>query len=118
MKKIKLSVASALVSILFLIVSGTVLFKLLEEWTWIQSFYFTVSTLTTVGYGDDIVPSSDTTRLFTSLYILAGVGVMLAALTTIGSRYLQAQEKSFSDQIIRKLRPAKLKKPVKNGRVS
>lgn len=103
MKKIKLSVASAVLSIVTLIVIGTGAFKLLEEWTWIQSFYFTVSTLTTVGYGDDIVPTTDGTRLFAALYILAGVGVMLASLSTIGSRYLKVQEKRLGEQIVRKM---------------
>jgi len=103
MKKIKLSVASAVLSIATLIVIGTTSFKLLEEWTWIQSFYFTVSTLTTVGYGDDIVPTTDSTRLFASIYILAGVGVMLASLSTIGSKYLKVQEKRLGEQIVRKM---------------
>jgi hypothetical protein len=34
------------------VILGTVVFHLLEKWSWIDSFYFTVITLATVGYGD------------------------------------------------------------------
>lgn len=65
----------AIITIAFLGVllgGGTLLFHSLEKWTWIESFYFTVATVTTVGYGD-IAPTSDETRLAASLYILFGV---------------------------------------------
>jgi voltage-gated potassium channel Kch len=35
-----------------LVIVGTVVFHLLEKWSWIDSLYFTVITLATVGYGD------------------------------------------------------------------
>jgi len=39
-----------------------------------------------VGYGD-LYPTSDTSRLFTSLYILSGVAIGLTALGIIGRAY-------------------------------
>jgi hypothetical protein len=36
-----------------------------------------VATLTTVGYGD-LHPTSDGTRIFTIIYILTGLGVLVA----------------------------------------
>ena len=106
----RLSIFSAVFSVFSLIVFGTWAFRLLEEWTWIQSFYFTVSTLTTVGYGDDIVPTSDETRLFAAIFILAGVGVMLAALTTIGNKYLSVQEKELTERISQRISDKKINK--------
>lgn len=70
---------------------GTIAFRLLEGWTSIQAFYFSVVTLSTVGYGD-LHPSSDATRLFTALFILAGVGIVLASLTVIGTGLLERRE--------------------------
>ena len=35
-----------------LIVGGAGIFSLLEGWSYLDSLYFTVSTITTVGYGD------------------------------------------------------------------
>jgi voltage-gated potassium channel len=50
---------------------------------YIRAFYFTVTTITTVGYGD-IVPASDNARLFTSSQIIIGVAVFLSSTLLIG----------------------------------
>lgn len=71
-----------------LLAAGTVVYHYLEEWSWTTSFYFTVCTVTTVGYGD-VVPTTDTSRLFTAFFALAGVSVALASFGIIGANYLR-----------------------------
>jgi len=72
--KKKLLIASFL---LFLIlVLGTVGYVLIEGWGIIDSFYTTVTTISTVGYGD-FTPATRQGRLFTVLLVLFGVGTML-----------------------------------------
>ncbi len=83
--------AIATTSVALLIAIGTTAFHALEDWTWIQSFYFTVVTLTTVGYGD-LHPTSDGSRLFTALFVLAGVAITVSALGVIGTTYLSKRE--------------------------
>lgn len=62
--------------ILFLIVLvGTVGYHLLEGWTILESFYATIVTLGTVGYGD-FYPHSLEGRLFAVFLIIFGVGAM------------------------------------------
>ena len=100
--KFRTSVLSAALSIAALIGFGTWAFHVIEDWTWAESFYFSVATLTTVGYGD-IHPTTDEARVFTAVYILIGVGIVIAALTSIGSRYLSAQEHQLSDNITRRI---------------
>jgi len=102
MPQIRTSALSAIGSIIFLIASGTWIFHILEDWSLAKSFYFTVATLTTVGYGD-LHPTSDTSRIVTSLFILVGVGIMITALTSIGSRYLSQQEKRISEATLKHL---------------
>jgi voltage-gated potassium channel Kch len=104
MLKIKTSVISAIFSIIILIGFGTWAYTHIEGWTYAQSFYFSVSTLTTVGYGDEIVPTTDGSRVFTAIYILVGVGVVIAALTSIGSKYLSTQEKELSNNISKRIK--------------
>ncbi|MEM0976874.1 MAG: potassium channel family protein [Pseudomonadota bacterium] len=83
-----------IVSTLFLLLlGGTVLFRMLEDFTWIQAFYFTVTTMTTVGYGD-LVPTRDATRLVVAVYILISVTLYVSLVTHIGLRYLEERERS------------------------
>jgi hypothetical protein len=58
-----------LIYVAFNIVIGAILFRWLEGWSWIDSFYFVIITLTMIGYGD-FTPSSPLTKLIT---IFSGV---------------------------------------------
>ena len=62
-----------------LIVVGTVGYYILEDWSFIDSLYFSVVAVTTVGFGD-LAPSSDVSKLFTVVYLLAGISVITAFL--------------------------------------
>ena len=66
----------ALISILILIVIGTAGFYFIEGWNVLESFYTTVMTLTTIGYGD-FAPKTRGGMLFTVLLVIFGVGTML-----------------------------------------
>jgi hypothetical protein len=101
LSKLKIQVSAAISALIGMIALGTVAFKLLEEWTWIQSFYFSVVTLTTVGYGD-LNPTTDGSRLFTALYILSGVAIALAAMGIIGMNILERREKRLLEKRERK----------------
>jgi voltage-gated potassium channel len=58
-----------------LLVSGTVFFTLVEGWSVLDSFYFSVTTLTTVGFGEP-APATAAGKIFTILYIFVGLGVI------------------------------------------
>lgn len=55
--------------------SGTVFYHYVEALNWIDALYFSVVTLTTVGYGD-FSPQTNLGKLFTVFYILNGIGIM------------------------------------------
>ena len=72
-------------SIVVLLLFGGVLFREVENWTFLDSVYFSVITLTTVGYGD-LSPQTSLGKILTICYILAGLGIMGSFIATISSK--------------------------------
>ena len=70
-----------------LIVSGTIFYWRVEGWTIIESLYFSVVTLTTVGFGD-FAPTTPGAQIFTIFYILTGIGVFVALLASVAQQYI------------------------------
>lgn len=68
--------------------SGTLFYRFVEDWGWVESLYFTVITLTTVGYGD-LAPTRTVSRLFTVVMVLLGIGLLVALIERI-ARYAVA----------------------------
>ena len=89
--QLKSQVAAAATTLLGWIAIGTVAFRYLEKWSWIEAFYFSVTSLTTVGYGD-LHPTNSISQLFTAIYILLGVAIALASLGIIGTKALEKRE--------------------------
>lgn len=58
---------------------GTVFFHVVEGWSWLDSYFFTVVTLSTVGYGN-LVPVTPLGKIATTVLIFAGLGIFAAAI--------------------------------------
>jgi voltage-gated potassium channel len=65
------------------IASGTVFFRMVEGWSWLDSYYFTVVTLSTVGYGD-LIPQTPIGRIGTTVFIITGLGLFAAVIQRVG----------------------------------
>lgn len=64
---------------------GVVFYHTFESLSWIDSLYFCIITLTTIGYGD-IVPKTDIGKLFTSVYVIVGIGIFAAVINYLVKR--------------------------------
>jgi voltage-gated potassium channel len=73
---------------------GSVVYHYLEGWSWIDSIYFCMITLTTIGYGD-YSPQTDGGKIFTMFYIVIGLGIILSFINTVYHHYtnVKADEK-------------------------
>lgn len=84
-------------SVLLLIFAGVLFYTRVEGWSVLDSFYFVIITMTTVGYGD-FSPVTVAGKLVTVFFILAGIGLFLAFLSRIAALAIesaaQARKKS------------------------
>jgi voltage-gated potassium channel len=73
-----------------LLISGTVFYMVAEGWSFVDAFYFSTIILTTIGLGE--TPDSDLAKLFTSVYALVGIGVLVAFGTAFAQRLVHLSQ--------------------------
>ena len=61
--------------IVVVLLTGMVFYSWVEGWSLLDSLYFSVITLTTVGYGD-LAPSQPISKVFTIIYIFFGLSIL------------------------------------------
>ena len=93
-------------ALLLVVVAGTIGYRIIQGWSFLDSLYMTVTTITTVGYGE-VHPLSTAGRIFSIFLILSGVGTAFYILTSL-VRYIIEGE--FRFRIGRQRMEAKIKK--------
>lgn len=76
---------------LVVLMLGSAGYHYFEKWTWIDSIYFCVVTLTTVGYGD-FAPQTDGGKIFTIFYIIVGIGIILSFIDSVYHHFSSAAD--------------------------
>jgi len=66
----------------FILLMGMFTYHYLEGWSYVDALYFSIITLTTIGYGD-FSPQTTEGKLFTIFYIILGVGIILTFINTV-----------------------------------
>ena len=80
------SYRNLLITSIIVLAFGTLSYSYLEGWSFIDSLYFSVITLTTIGYGD-LSPQTVEGKLFTIFYIFIGIGIILSFINTVYEHY-------------------------------
>ena len=83
--------------VIVLILLGGLFYHKVEGWTFLDSIYFCIVTLATVGYGD-FTPHTSIGKLFTVVYIFLGVGVLAVFVSTVADHTLQEQRQRFQQK--------------------
>jgi voltage-gated potassium channel len=76
--------------VLVTLLGGTIFYSLEEGWSVVDAFYFSVTTLTTVGLGD-LSPQTSIGKLFTVVYIFVGIGIILGFIDAVAKESLSHQ---------------------------
>ena len=80
--------------ILAMLAFGTSGYRILTGLSWLDSFYFTVITMSTVGYRE-VGELGDAGKLFTILLIFMGAGLLAYALSTTMEILLDEQTRNY-----------------------
>ncbi|HPY42116.1 MAG TPA: potassium channel family protein [Thiolinea sp.] len=79
---------SNLLLVIVVLISGTLFYSQIEGWSALDSLYFSVTTLATVGYGD-LHPQTAFGKIFTILYIFVGIGLFISFFTRLTRSLLE-----------------------------
>ena len=82
---------SFFILVLVTLALGTFVYHSVEGWRWLDSLYFSVIALTTIGFGD-FAPKTDPGKIFTIMYVFLGLGILLGFVNASGE-YFRKQQK-------------------------
>ncbi|MCX5849785.1 MAG: potassium channel protein [Deltaproteobacteria bacterium] len=83
-----------LIVLLYIFIIGTFGFHFIEGWSFVDSFYTTITTLATVGYGD-FTPITAAGKLFAVIIIIFGVGTMLYSFGLVSETVMEGRLRSL-----------------------
>jgi len=92
------------------LINGMVIYHFVEGWRWLDALYFSMISLTTVGYGD-LAPETDFGKIFTMLYILTGIGIIFGFINTFYKYHRSGQRK-----LRKKLKIARSTRKIQNAK--
>ena len=82
--------------------SSTIFFHLVEGWSWFESFYFSVVTMSTVGYGT-VVPVTFMGKVGVIFLIFSGVGALAVLVQIFASDAIEKHTVDVVDKELEEL---------------
>jgi voltage-gated potassium channel len=76
--------------VLVTLLGRTLFYSTVEGWSVVDALYFSVTTLTTVGLGD-LAPKTTLGKIFTVIYIFAGLSIIVGFIETVAKETLKHQ---------------------------
>jgi Na+-transporting NADH:ubiquinone oxidoreductase subunit NqrB len=83
----------------FLVFLGTLTYALGASWNVVDAFYFTVSLLTTTSVADpDLVIDDRWLKVYTVLFQLVGIGILVEVLRRLGSAFVTVRKQEKAEK--------------------
>lgn len=82
---------TVVLSLIFVVGCGTVFYHHIEGWSWLDSYFFTVVTISTVGYGN-LVPVTALGKIGATVLIFVGLGVFAIAIHQFAVYHMRKRE--------------------------
>lgn len=105
-KIFRTKIYTAVILLILLLAVGVIGFKAMDNYTWIDAFYMTVITITTVGF-QEVHPLDDVAKVFTISLILTSVFILGYALSVITEYILSKND-------FEELKQKKMQKKIDN----
>lgn len=80
--------------LLSLLIGSSIFYSEYEGWSLVDALYFSVMTMSTVGYGD-LVPTNDISKIFTIIFTFLSVGIFVSLNTKIVLIFISPKKRSF-----------------------
>lgn len=84
-------ILALILTLALLVLGGTVFFRWAEGWSWLDAYFFTVVTLSTVGYGS-LVPATAVGKIGTTVFIFVGLGIFAVVIQQFGMFAMRKRE--------------------------
>ena len=85
---------------------GAIFYHHVEKLSWLDSIYFCVISLATVGYGD-ITPRTSAGKIFTVFYVIIGIGIFAASVNYLIKRGAMNRLQKREDNQVNKQKSGK-----------
>lgn len=84
----------AMLAFLVVVGAGVVGYRVIEGYSWLEAWYMTVITLTTVGYRE-VQPLSVRGQIFTMLLLVGGIGIVFYTVVAVVEKAVEGEFQQF-----------------------
>lgn len=114
MKRNSTGILSVITILIVLFSFGTWFYGRIEGWSTVDSFYFTVMTITTVGFGD-FVPSHDFSKIMTAVFSIISIPLVIFCFGVLAKGYFEKRIGSVEHRVTEILsREKEIEREVEN----
>ncbi|PIZ51220.1 hypothetical protein COY27_04315 [Candidatus Woesearchaeota archaeon CG_4_10_14_0_2_um_filter_33_13] len=87
-----------IITVVALLIIGTFVYHAVEDWSYMDAFYFSSISLSTRGYGE-LHPTTAFSKIFTVFYLFIGVAFILYTMSSFIGYFVQQHEPKLHKKV-------------------